>query len=95
MELAQLVERLVRRQADASFFEAQLQSPNIRQCHDTREKVASDLAVSPVSDGPCSNVAWVLALSETILDLPSLEVSLDDVSCCPVCVVGDDDVLPE
>ena len=83
------------RSIDSDCRQSQFDPAQIRHGSDASEKMASYLAVRPVTHGAYSNEIVILAQTEAILHLPAIKTCLYDISHRPVRVVCDNDILPE
>lgn len=79
----------------AGVLEASFEAPQVGHGGDAGEEVAANLAVGSVADGLHADQWGRFAGSEGVLDLPAVEVRLDDLGRAAITVVGDDDALAE
>ena len=95
MQLPHVFHDIGGRSLDSGRRQSEFDPAQIRHGHDAGEKMASYLAVRPVTHGAYSNEVVVLAQAEAILHLPAIKTRLYDIPRRPVHVVRDDDILPE
>lgn len=89
MEMGEIIEDVPGRPLDAMPFHAQFESPQIGQGDNATQEMAPDLTVGPMVDG--TDAHGRVALAETPLHFPPVEIGFDDIGGCPVRVVRDDD----